>query len=94
MPMKDKLRILFSPILKILEAGTEPFVYKKSDRTILMVMGGLFSGLALLVFWFAQGQDPVYLLPVLIFGGVGLISFMVGLIGTDRAVAKIWGSRR
>lgn len=57
-------------------------------------MGGLFSALAMLVFWFAQGQDPVYLLPVLIFGSIGVLSFMVGFIGTDRAVAKIWGSRR
>jgi len=92
--VKDKLRILFSPLLKILESGTEPFTYKSSDRTILMIMGGLFSGLAMLVFWFARGQDPVYLLPVLIFGSVGVLSFMVGFIGTDRAVAKIWGSRR
>ena len=94
MPVKDKLRSLFSPILNILESGTEPFAYKSSHRTVLVILGCLFSGLATLVFFFAQGEDPVYLLPVLIFGGIGLMSLLVGLIGTDRAVAKIWGSRR
>lgn len=56
-------------------------------------MGCLFSGLATLVFWFAQGEDPGYLLPVFIFGGGGLLSLLIGLVGNDRAVAKIWGSR-
>ena len=56
-------------------------------------MGGLFSGLATLVFFLAQGKDPGYLFPVLIFGGAGLLSLLVGILGTDRAVAKIWGSR-
>ncbi len=90
--MKQKLRIIFSAILNIFESGTEPFSYKSSHRTILVVMGGLFTGLATLVFWLAQGEDPGYLLPVLVFGGIGLLSLLIGLIGTDRAVAKIWGS--
>lgn len=84
---------MFSPILNIFESGDEPFVYKPSHRTILVVLGCLFSGLATLVVVFAQGEDPGYLLPVLVFGAVGLVSLLVGLIGNDRAVAKIWGSR-
>ncbi len=94
MPMKNKLRMLFSPILNIFESGTEPFIYKSSHRVALIIMGGLFSGLATLVFWFAQGMDPVYLLPVVIFYSLGLISLLIGLLGTDRAVAKIWSSRK
>jgi len=90
--MKHKLRIIFSPILKMFESGTEDFVYKSSHRTILIIMGFLFSALASLVFWFSLGEDPVYLLPVLIFGAIGLVSILVGLIGTDRGVEKIWGS--
>ena len=91
--MKQILRTIFSPILNIFESGTGPFVYKSSHRTILIFMGGLFSGMAMLVLWFAQGEDPGYFLPVLIFGGGGLICLLIGLIGTERAVAKIWGSR-
>ncbi len=91
--VKQKLRILFSPILKVFESGTELFSYKASYRTILIAMGGIFSGLAVLVFFIAQGEDLGYLLPVLVFGCIGFISLLVGLLGTDRAVAKIWGSR-
>ena len=92
--MKQTLRIIFSPILNIFESGTEEFVYKPSHRIILVFLGCLFSGLATAVFMVAQGKDPGYFLPVLIFGSVGIISLIVGLIGTDRAVAKIWGSRK
>ncbi len=92
--MKQILRTLFSPILNLFESGTEEsFIYKPSHRVILNAMGAIFSGLATLVFFVAQGEELGYLLPVLIFGGIGLVSLLVGLIGTDRAVAKIWGSR-
>jgi len=91
--MKQKLRALFSPILTIFESGTEEFVYKSSHRAILIFIGCLFSGMAVAVFFVAQGKDPGYYLPVLIFGGIGFISFLIGFLGTDRAVAKIWGTR-
>ena len=91
--MKSILRKIFSPILNIFESGTDPFAYKPSHRTVLVIMGGLFSGLATLVCFLAQGKDPGYLFPVVIFGGAGLLSLLVGFLGTDRAVAKIWGSR-
>ena len=91
--MKQHLRTLFSPILNILESGADPYAYKPSHRKILIFMGSLFTGLAGAVLWLAQGQDPGYLLPVAIFGVGGLLSLVVGILGTDRAVAKIWGSR-
>lgn len=56
-------------------------------------MGCLFSGMATAVFIFLPADDLGYLIPVLVFGVAGVISLLVGLIGTDRAVAKIWGSR-
>ena len=90
--LKQKLRAIFALVLNVFESGTEPFSYKASHRIVLKVMGFLFSGLATLVFWFAQGQDPGYFLPVIIFGMIGFISLLVGFLGTDRAVAKIWGS--
>ena len=89
--LKQKIRAIFAPILNILESDTLPFAYKASHRIVLKVMGILFSGLATLVFWFAQGQDPGYFLPVIIFGIIGCISLLVGFLGTDRAVAKCGG---
>ena len=94
MSIKKKLRTLFSPVLNIFESGTETYNYKPSHRKILIVMGGLFTSLASLVLWLAQGEDPGYLLPVLVFGVAGLLSLLIGLIGNDRAVARIWGSQK
>ncbi len=91
--MKKQLRTLFSPVLKIFEAGTEPFSYKPSQRTILIVIGCIFTALAALVFVIALGKDIAYLLPVFIFAGIGFISLLVGVLGSDRAVARIWNSR-
>lgn len=92
--MKRLLRTLFSPILNIFESGDAPYSYKPSHRTILVVIGVLFSGLATLLLWLVQGMEPTYLLPVFVFGGVGFLSLLIGLMGNERAVAKIWNSRK
>ncbi len=91
--MKQALRRIFRPLLSPLERGSEPFAYKRSHRTILLVMSAMFIGLATLVFSQLPPGDPSYLLPVIVFGGAGLIGAIVGSLGSDRAVAKIWGSR-
>jgi len=91
---KDNLRKLFAPVLKPFESGEGSYDYKPSHRKILLIVGGLFTSLALLVLILALGQDLAYLLPVLVFGGVGLLSLIIGLLGNDRAVAKIWNARR
>jgi len=92
--MKQILRTLFSPILKPFESGSDKYAYQKSHRVILIVMGFLFNGLAALVFSFSQGQERGYLLPVFVFGGLGVVSLIIGSLGNDRAVAKIWGSTK
>jgi len=91
--VKKIIRIIFSPVLSIFESGTEAFVYNASHRIILVVMGCLFTALATLVFVLARGEDPGYLFPVLVFGGSGLLALLIGFVGSDRAVAKIWGSK-
>lgn len=91
--MKDKLRLVFSSLLGRLEAGDEPFAYKPLQRKVLIFIGCLFTGLAVLVVIFGQGKDLGYLLPVVVFGSAGILALIVGLLGNDRAVAKIWGSR-
>ncbi|MEN8169810.1 MAG: hypothetical protein ABFS08_06270 [Pseudomonadota bacterium] len=87
-------RTLFSPILNIFESGDEPFNYRPSYRTILVVIAILFSALSGLVLWLVLGMELTYLLPVFVFGGVGFLGLLIGLIGTDRAVAKIWNSHK
>ncbi len=91
--MKQLLRTIFSPILNIFESGSGEFVYKSSHRYILIFIGCMFSLMAIAVLWVAQGQDPGYFFPVLIFGLISIVSFIIGFLGTDRAVAKIWGTR-
>ncbi len=92
--MKSLLRKLFSPLLNIFESGDEPYAYKKSHRTILKVVGGLFLFLATAVFGtgYALAQAGV-ILPGLVFLALGLTCVIVGTLGTDRAVAKMWGNR-
>jgi len=94
MSVKNTLRSLCAPILKPFESGSEAYEYKPSHRKILLAFGCIFTGLASLVFWFAQGQDLGYFIPVIVFGGVGLLSLLIAYAGSDRAVAKIWRSSR
>lgn len=91
--MKDLLRSLFSPILNLFESGDEPYSYKSSHRKVLIAVGVLASVLTIALFLLALGQDIGYFLPVIVFGLVSLTSLVVGFLGTDRAVAKLWGSR-
>ena len=90
--MKSLLRSLFAFILNPLEKGSEPYEYKPSHRTILLVTSLLFAGLATAVVLVSERQDSGYLLPALIFGAVSFAGLIVGLLGDDRTVAKIWGT--
>ena len=94
MTIKNVIRSMCMPILNLFESGTEEYNYKPSHRTILIVFGSMFIGLAALVLWFSQGADLGYFIPVVVFGGVGLLSLIIGFVGTDRAVSKIWSSSR
>lgn len=91
--MKNTFRKLFAFILNPFESGSEDYIYKPSHRSILVGVGSIFVGLASIVFYMAWGKDIGYLLPVVIFGLTGLVSLIIGLLGNDRAVAKVWGSR-
>ncbi len=77
--------------MKILESGDGDFIYKPSHRTILIAVSVMFLFLACLPLMLMQ--DPGYFVPVVVFGLAGLVGLVVGFLGNDRAVAKIWGSR-
>lgn len=91
--MKSLLRQLFSPLLTPLESGDEPYAYRPSHRKILLGLSSLFLMLSTGMFFLAKGQDPGYLIPVVVFGGVALVGLVVGSVGKDRAVSKLWGSK-
>lgn len=94
--MKSVFRGAFSFLLDPLEAGAEAFAYKPSHRLALKGMGALFCLLAAVVLYLAIGNPLASLghyVPAVIFGGVGLLALVVGFAGSDRAVAKVWGSR-
>lgn len=92
--MKSQLRKMFWFILGMFEKGDEPYRYKPLNRKILVVVGLLFMFLSMVTFYFSRGVEGFgYLLPIVIFFCAGFVSITVGFLGSDRAVAKIWGNR-
>lgn len=92
--MKTQLRKLLWFILRIFEEGDEPYTYKPLNRKILIVVGILFAVLCAGIVYASIGGGGIgYLLPAVVFFGVGFVCLTVGLLGTDRAVSKIWGNR-
>lgn len=93
--MKAQLRKIFWFILKPFESGTEPYEYKALNRKILLFISFMFFGLAMLVLYLTpDGSGIDYALPVIVFSTISILGVVIGLLGNDRAIAKIWGSRK
>ncbi|MGD8176091.1 hypothetical protein [Marinimicrobium sp. ARAG 43.8] len=92
--MKAALKKFFAPILNLFEGGDGEYQYKPSHRTILWVVGGLFLTLSLVSTTIAilVGYYEA-IIPLMAFLLVGAICLIVGALGSDRAVARIWGSK-
>ncbi|MCK9505407.1 MAG: hypothetical protein M0Q95_14660 [Porticoccaceae bacterium] len=92
--MKYPLRKLFRPILQPFEKGVEDYDYKPLNRKLLLILAILFCSLAAAVAIIgAGGSGAGFVLPAIVFGGVGIVALVVATLGTDRAVAKIWRNR-
>ncbi|MFC3151719.1 hypothetical protein ACFOEK_11835 [Litoribrevibacter euphylliae] len=92
--MKTLLRRLFNPVLSPFERGDEPFSYKPLNRKILIFVSAVFLALATLVCYLIPAEaDPGYYIPVIVFGCVGGVGLIVGALGNERAVAKIWNNK-
>lgn len=92
--MRKILTKMFWPILKFFEVGQEPTNYKKSHRVALNILGGLFillSFVSATAAYFVGGAAT--LIPVIIFFSVGFVACIVGTLGSDFAVSKIWGTK-
>ena len=92
--MHALIRALFAPLLNILEKGEEPYVYQPSHRTILFAVGSLFLILSAvsLDFGLIAGGAGAFL-PAIVFFAVSLVCIVVAAVGSERAVAKLWGSK-
>jgi len=92
--MKVMLRKIASPILNYFESGDEAFVYQKSHRKILIAVGVLFFFLSS-VSLFVTIETGQYggMIPILVFLSAGVVCGIIGFLGTDKAVARIWKSR-
>lgn len=92
--MKEVLRKLCSPVLNMFETGEGQYDYKPSHRTILLVLGCLCFVIALVSLLFAiKAEELAGGIPVAVFSITGLVCHIVGFLGTDQAVAKIWKSK-
>ncbi|MGH1428781.1 MAG: hypothetical protein ACRBEE_12630 [Arenicella sp.] len=93
--MKKTLRTLFGFILTPLERGEADFKKNPLGRKVLIIIGLLFSSLGGAVFTaihLLKLHDLGYLIPGVVFTTVGVLCLIVGCLGNDRAVAKVWGN--
>ena len=89
--MKKAMRQLCAPLLAMFESGVGEYEYKKSHRIILIVLGVLCfviasASLAVTI----VTEEAAGVIPILLFSLTGLVCEIVGLLGSDRAVARIW----
>jgi hypothetical protein len=92
--MKTRLRILCKPLLNIFESGEGPYVYKSMNRNILLALGLMFTAMATAITYYIVTRVAYgYSLPAIIFFCTGFTCLIVGTLGNERAVAKIWGNK-
>lgn len=89
------LKNIFWFILRHFEQGVGPYNYKPMYRPILVAVGSLFGVLCGISLYLSGGSPGAgFLIPVLVFAAVSAVCLIVALLGSDRAVAKIWGQDR
>ena len=92
--MKNILARIFWPILKFFETDEDPANYKKSHRVALNIVGALFIFLSLVSATAAYSIGGVgSLIPVVVFFCAGIVAVVVGSLGSNGAVSKIWGTK-
>ncbi|MBE0506914.1 MAG: hypothetical protein IBX50_09385 [Marinospirillum sp.] len=90
--MKQMLIKIFWPILSFFETGEQSANYKESHRFVLNIVGTLFLFLSMVSAWAGYTSGAVgALIPVVVFFCVGLVALVLGTLGSNAAVTKIWG---
>ncbi len=92
--MKVLFKNIFSPILNIFENNNNEFIYRSLNRKIVLFISVVFSLLAFaLPVFLPQLVQMGYWFVMLVFGALSFTGLVVGLLGSDKAVAKLLGSR-
>lgn len=92
--MKTILTKIFSPILNIFENNNNEFIYRSLNRKIVLFISIVFSLLAFaLPYFMPQLIKMGYWFVMIVFGGLSSVGLIVGALGSDKAVAKLLGSR-
>lgn len=92
--MKNLLKNVLSPILNIFENNNDEFVYRSLNRKIVLFISSVFFLLAFaLPVFLPQLIEMGFWFVMLVFGSLSLVGLIVGLLGSDKAVAKLLGSR-
>ena len=92
--MKNVFIKICWPLLRLFETETQPENYKASHRFALNFIGFVFLLLSFVstLLGYSSGELGA-IIPALIFFGAGLSAVIVGLLGSNGAVAKVWGSK-
>lgn len=88
------MKKLFSFVIEPLERGDDDYAYKPLQRKVLLFLSLLFLSLAVAVVFVAKGQLSAAMLPAVIFGSTAIYGLIVGIFGSDKAVARLWKSAR
>lgn len=84
---------LFWPILSFFEKGGSAEGYRPSHRKILFAVGFLFFVLGCVSTFFALVSASFgAIFPVIVFFVISLVCAVVAALGSDSAVARIWGN--
>ncbi|WP_150912741.1 hypothetical protein [Marinobacter halotolerans] len=95
---RDFFRKVFWPILYFFENGSDAQSaegYRPSHRKILFAVGFLFFVLSMATLFFALIYGTLgALFPIIVFFAISLVCAVVATLGSDSAVAKIWGNQQ
>jgi lipopolysaccharide export LptBFGC system permease protein LptF len=90
--MKTFLQKVFNPILSFFEKDSEAYRPASWKRPVLLIVCLVFIGLAVAVPMVAPADvRSGAWLPTVVFGAIGFTGFIVAVLGSDHAVAKILG---
>ena len=86
--------MIFSPILNIFEKNNDEFIYRSLNRKIVLFISGVFFLLAFgLPVYMPKLIEMGFWFVMAVFGILSLVGLIVGFLGSDKAVAKLLGSR-
>lgn len=92
--MKNILKIIFSPILNIFENNDDEFICRSLNRKIVLFISVVFFLLAFaLPYYMPQLIQMGYWFVMIVFGSLSSVGLIVGTLGSEKAVAKLLGSR-